>query len=154
MIKRNKTGIGLLELMLSLAIIAVILVLATRYYQVTRSSQAVNEASGMVLGVYAAGSSWLDSHDNFDAADMIPKFVDNMLLPADFKKGNANPWGGEIQAMGSADDPTQLTIILDNVPQADCKNLAARVSQKLNVISADCGPEDTTTFTAVFELGE
>lgn len=154
MLKRNNTGIGLLELMLSLAIIAVILILATRYYQITRSSQAINEASSMVLAVYTAGSSWLDSHDHFDNKDMIEEFVDNALLPADFKNGAVNPWGGAIQATGSADNPIQLTVTLDSVPQADCKNLAAKISEKITALSAGCGNEDITTFTAIFELGQ
>lgn len=154
--KRHKPqrGISLLELMLSLAIIAILLVMATRYYQITRQSQQVDEAVEMITAVYTAGNSWLESHTGF-ADNMITEFIKDGSLPADFANPNVNPWGGKLEAAPYLTTLTTLTVTMENVPSTACQNLAAKVSQKMPGSVSFCLPTkySQTTFVARFNLG-
>jgi Tfp pilus assembly protein PilE len=140
---RKVTGIGLLELMLSLAIIAILLLVATRYYESTRTSQQVNEALEMVIAVFDAGNSYLQSNDSFPpnvpGQDMIAVFASTNDVPSDFTKPNANPWGGGIRARET--NGTQLIVQMDRVPMEACQNLLAKVQAKLNSLNSACDPD-------------
>ena len=57
-LNRREQGIGLLELMLSLAVIAILLVMATRFFGVTHRAQAVNHATKEVTVVLAGMQHW------------------------------------------------------------------------------------------------
>ena len=57
-LNRKEKGIGLLELMLSLAIIAVLLIMATRYYQSTRRSSQLNQIVQTTNAYIAAIETW------------------------------------------------------------------------------------------------
>lgn len=154
MIKHKQQGISLLELMLSLAIIAILLVMATRYYETTRMSQQVDEAAEMVTAVYAAGNSWLESNTTFNQPDMLQAFVNNGSVPADFKSANINPWGGYVQVTGIS--TKNLTMTMSNVPSTGCLNLAAKVSQKMPGSTTSCTPDQTNpqVFTVIFNMGQ
>lgn len=147
---RGQKGIGLLELMLSLAIIAILIVMVTRYYTTTRASEQVNEAAQEIIALYAAGQSWLQSQPAF-AGDMLTKFVLDGSVPKDFADGN--PWGGTIKAtVGST--PTSLNMELSEVPQAACQNLKARVTEKIANAKPVCGPDPETNFTLDIDLAK
>src|SRR5579871_2442203 len=117
---KMQQGISLLELMLSLSIIALILVLATRYYLNTRTSQQVNEAAEMITSVYSAGEVWMQSANQLND-DMMHEFLNNGSVPKDFANPKINPWGGDIET--ATISPSQLKIILKNVPVDACRNL-------------------------------
>jgi len=63
-LNKKQIGIGLLELMLSLAIISVLLVMATRYYMSTSLNSRINQTLNSVLGLPAAAECWLGSSSN------------------------------------------------------------------------------------------
>ena len=57
MLKLNRSkqrGISLLEVLLSLSVIAIILVMATRYYRSAQQSQQVSNAVSMISGIVTA----------------------------------------------------------------------------------------------------
>lgn len=56
-VRRNK-GVTMLEMLLVLSIIAVLLVLATRYYMSTSYSQKVNQLQAQITAIQAAASNW------------------------------------------------------------------------------------------------
>lgn len=150
MMKKNRYrfGISLLEIMLSLAIIAVILIMATRYYAITRIAQQTNEASEMIIAIYSAGQSWMQTNDNFKKVT-IYTFTEAGLLPADFALATANPWGGAISIDPLGTDLQKLEVRLDNVPSKDCQNLLAKMIQKSWVDPEHTGCdviEDNATF--------
>lgn len=153
---RNQKGIGLLELMLSLAIIAILLITATRYYKITRTSQQVNTAADIVIAVYTAGSAWLQSQNDF-SGEMLSKFVANGSLPTDFSKPNINPWGGQVTSRGGS-TPTTLAVTLTNIPRNACEDLQARITAKFPVAvvyQIGCpGQNDPTTFNVIFDMGK
>jgi type II secretory pathway pseudopilin PulG len=157
--KTKILGISLLELMLSLAIIAIILVAAMRYYQTTRESQQVNAAAEMVTAVYSAGASWIQFNKDFSGVN-IAAFVSNGSLPASFANPNANPWGGAINtAPGQTTPPNTfaLTVSLTHVSTTACSDLAAKVQAKMPNATANCSligiGSGLPTFTAIFEFG-
>ena len=61
---KKQIGIGLLELMLSLAIIAVLLVMATRYYMSASMNSRINQTVSAILGLPAAAECWSSSGSN------------------------------------------------------------------------------------------
>lgn len=71
MFKRQQ-GVSLLELMLSLAIIAVILTMATRFYQQTNETRKTNEAYQAVVGLVAAVDNWKAANPEAKPADLTP----------------------------------------------------------------------------------
>ena len=56
--QQRQRGIGLLELMLSLAIIAILLIMATRYYQSASLQNKINACVDMFAGVQGAVQSY------------------------------------------------------------------------------------------------
>ncbi len=54
----TQLGISLLEVLLSLSIIAIILVMATRYFFVATNNNKINTAIGQVGGIVAAAHNW------------------------------------------------------------------------------------------------
>lgn len=139
---RNR-GIGLLELMLSLSIIAILLVTATRFYVSTKSSQQVGEAAQLVTAVYTAAQSWI-THDQIKNQDMIPLFVADGSLPKEFSKANVNPWGGHVTATGQS--ATSITVNLSAVPADSCNDLTEEFKEKIPNSVASCDKGFTITF--------
>lgn len=131
MIKQKNNGIGLLELMLSLTIIAILLVSATKYYAGARNSQQVNDGAQMVIAVYTAGQNWLRSHDDLSGVTGINIFVNDGSVPKDFMLASANPWGGSIDAFVSPQSKTSLEIDLHQIPEEACYNLGQKIKAKI-----------------------
>jgi Tfp pilus assembly protein PilE len=141
-------GIGLLELMLSLTVTALLLVMASRYYTTVRTNYRVHEGLGMVHAVYSAAESWLQNNATLPAGENVARksFIDNGNLPSTFAVATVNPWGGDISITGVG----QTVIIkMLNVPQADCINMTEKLQQKLSaavVQAIDC-TKNPITFT-------
>jgi hypothetical protein len=134
----RQCGIGLLELMLSLTVIALLLVMASQYYGTVRTNYRVHEGLGIIHAVYVASESWLQNNPTIPASP-LSGFTKNGSLPSDFDPTNPspllNPWGGDLKAAGK--DQT-ITITMSNVPTTDCNNLTAKLQQKLgsNIVTA------------------
>lgn len=156
MSSKQQHGISLLELMLSLAIIAILLLMATRYYNTTRMSQQVDEAAEMVTAIYTAGNAWLESHATFDQPDMLQAFVNDGSVPANFKAANINPWGAGLTV--KANGVSTLILTMAAVPATACQNLREKVAQKMQgtVVNTSCLPEQSNpqTFAVTFNLGQ
>ncbi len=138
-------GIGLLELMLSLAIIAILLVTATRYYVITRTSQQVNEAAQMVNATFSAAEAFFQ-HDPIQD-DMITKFVNDGTLPKEFANDNINPWGGALKATGSG---SAITVTLTQVPTDPCNSLVEQFKVQFPTSTPVC--DDSQNFNITFQL--
>ena len=127
----KQRGIGLLELMLSLAIIAVLLVMATRYYKTAHTGQQVNDAVGMIEAIRGASAQWEAGRPTYTGIDMakldqyglIPKDVAGNSSPAG---SGTNPWGGDV-SVRAASGGAQIDISLTNVPKDACHNLISRL---------------------------
>ncbi|MFN7097282.1 MAG: type II secretion system protein [Gammaproteobacteria bacterium] len=116
----RQKGIGLLELMLSLAIIAILLIMATRYYQSASNSNNMNNAVDMVNAVRAGVKSYLSS--NIGSADYptITALQQNGYLPQAYSApSTANPWGGPICIMAATTTATACPSSAATVTMAD-----------------------------------
>ena len=125
----KQRGIGLLELMLSLAIIAILLVMATRYYIITSRSQQVNQTAGLV-GVLQGGiANWKAGKATYtptNAPALSGAVLESMgLVPGPNWDGSkvVNRWGNEVTITGTG---ATATIIMD-LPNWACTSVADKL---------------------------
>jgi type II secretory pathway pseudopilin PulG len=108
-------GIGLLELMLSLSIIAILLIMATRYYLVTSFSQKLNQATAQITQLQSASYSWKGQKGNYNPAGgtpiSAPELINaGLIAQGDISSGNiVNPWSKTI-TIAPAADPNYVTL--------------------------------------------
>jgi len=159
LLNKKQRGIGLLELMLSLAIIAILLIMATRYYGAASRSEKVNEGVALVQNIAAASAQWKAGHANYDKitakalieSGMIPKqYVDT----GDINTGTTiiTPWPGvTVSSLGPASkDNSQKVKVEMSKFSGDytyaCNNLAQKF--KAEDPNAKCSGG---TFTVTFD---
>ena len=138
MIKRFKKafqqGISLLEVMLSLSIIAVILVMAVRYYSVTSQSNNTNVTTEVVENLESAmhqykamGSTFTGLNpDKLCAYGLVP--VKNLVCTATCTTATTvctipNPLGVTPIALAPSADGASATITISNIPAGSCQLL-------------------------------
>lgn len=155
---RNQRGIGLLELMLSLAIIAILLIMATRYFTAANTNQQVNNAVDMFSGVRASVNSYYTDNGAGAAMPNISTLVTSGYLPQSYGGSGgsgttANPWGGSI-ATASASSAGHFTVSMAGVPSSACTMLNNRLTQTVNTstssgesVSACSGGSITVTYS-------
>lgn len=140
--KVRQHGIGLLELMLSLTIIAILLIAATRYYQSAQTSRQIQVAMESVQSVYAATQQYYNDYGTVPTLELLKK---SAMLPNNFNDF-ANPWGG-----GISDDKTTGCIgfglkFLTNVPKEACSNIKNKVTSNY--------PDSNITITCADSVGD
>jgi prepilin-type N-terminal cleavage/methylation domain-containing protein len=126
-LQAKQRGISLLEVMLSLAIIAVVLVMATRYFGIATISSKVNQGTSMISEIRQGYARYVS-----DTSDPAGGTMDKLLAGGYVTKETGaadakNPWGGTIKL-----DLGAQTITLDGIPTKDCTNLANRFGTTCN----------------------
>lgn len=150
MIKRTLQGIGLLELMLSLAIIAILLIMATRYYQSAHQNQLVSQGVDMFGAVQAAVQTYrLDNTDL--SAVSISTLVSKGYLPNSYGSGGAaNPWGGLLTVTPNTGTGV-LVVEMTGVPGGSDDTLAKRLNDTISKTGSGsygaCGGKTATCGT-------
>ena len=91
--KRSPRGIGLLELMLSLAVIAILLVMATRFFGVTTALQELNHAAKDVAFVMAGVHNW-QAGKAYSVVFLDELTAQGLLLDDISSDGVLPAWGG------------------------------------------------------------
>jgi len=132
-LKPKHRGIGLLELMLALAVIATLLLMATRYYSSSSEAKKLTDVSDQLGIIQNAGNRWLLTHadyttgtDLITSANSFKDFVDRDYLPPTYynntTKSSAlkNPWGGDLTVNFTS---TTMSITLKNVPTESAAKL-------------------------------
>ena len=135
--RQRQLGIGLLELMLSLAIIAILLIMATRYYQSASDANKRNQALDMFSATNAAVENYkIDNPGQVTtltgAAGMVA-LIDAGYLPPSYgsNASTANPWGGDITVDATAADGT-FTVTMTGVASNSCEAVGLRVNQTIS----------------------
>lgn len=146
--KSKQRGISLLEVMLSLAIIAIILVMAVRYYRTAQQSQQVSNAISLMNGIVAAETQYAIGNSNQYTTDILA------LIRGGYYPGNptnpvapSDPWGNPIGlAKGSAGFQVQFP----GVPSTSCAALDNVIKNEA-VTTSGCSGSGSTNYTADFQ---
>jgi Tfp pilus assembly protein PilE len=94
---KTMLGVTLLEIMLVLAIAALIIIMSIRFYQSASTSNKVNAAMSTIQGIVAAGENYL-SAGNGSTLTMptgILPYLPGGVMPN-------SPWGGKATIVGAA----------------------------------------------------
>lgn len=140
---KSALGVTLLEIMLVLAVAAMIIVMSVRYYQSANASQQANQALALVQVITASADSLAQASGDYTNATKAN------ITPLLSNVGGWNlPWGS--QADDTAQTNQSVTVTLSNVPTAVCPLIRARlVAQKQYSVSTcnDSGVTPTLTIT-------
>lgn len=142
----TQRGIGLLELMLSLAIIAVLLVMATRYFIVTSRSQQVNQASTQIGALQGAISNWKGANPTYTG--LTPAALNSIgaLTTADYDGTNINsPWSTPV-TIDLKNNDTSYTLTYTNIPGWACISLVQKYGGANNVSCSTSDPKSRGNF--------
>jgi type II secretory pathway pseudopilin PulG len=116
---KHMWGVTLLEIMLVLAIAAMIIVMSVRYYQSATSSQQANAILQQIQAIVAAADGLAQgngSYSNCTSTNVKP------LLPA---AGLNTPWGTTITLSATA---SSITITIPKVPSGVCPLVVTKLS--------------------------
>ena len=136
----KQRGIGLLELMLSLAIIAVLLVMVTRYYVVAKRSQEVNQMATLVGALEGAVANWKAGQANYSGVTWAKLNDLGLLTNADYDGTTVRtPWGTKV-SLSAGDSYVEFKAA--NLEVKACASLGAKFDNSK-------GGCDKTTFTYI-----
>lgn len=122
-VRNNCRGIGLLELMLSLIIIASVLLMATRYFIQASAANKVTETTQIIGTLVDASFKWLEAEPDFKNLD-LNKLVEAKLLPEDWRD-KKDPWGGSIKISpyGGSQNYQTIEVMISGAPKTACENI-------------------------------
>lgn len=134
-------GVTLLEIMLVLAIAAMVIVMSVRYYQSASTSQQTNALLAQIQAITAAADSLAQGTGSYSAASQSSVAA---LMPAN---GMAPPWGGattiSIAGSGSA-----YSASIPGVPPGVCAGLKSRLQANKHYSTITCTTSvGTVTYT-------
>jgi type II secretory pathway pseudopilin PulG len=119
-------GVTLLEVMLVLAIAAMIIVMSVRYYQSASSSQQANSVIEQLQSITAAADGLAQASGAYDNSGTS---INNANLSALLPNGaNAftTPWGLEISVGGAA--ANSYTVSVPSAPSGVCPLVVTKLS--------------------------
>jgi len=129
----KQKGIGLLELMLSLAIIAILLVMATRYYGAASKSEKVDDTIQLISEI-SVGVNSLSAAGKAPANITVNELYNNGYLAdkrvsTDYKKIK-NPWdpATDIDFEATAGTGDIKTLKFTSVADKQCSDLAIKLA--------------------------
>ena len=141
-------GIGLLELMLALVVIAAIILMATRYFKQASEELKVTQATHMLNNIVDASFEWLKGEQSFNVPGFdtngILVLIDAKLLPETWRD-KPDPWGGIIllTAYGQHTaiyQPQQINIRMTGVPEKACNNIDDVMAKQGMALTTPCSP--------------
>ncbi len=166
MLKKTR-GIGLLELMLSLAIIAILLVMAIRYYQSASNSQKVTQALDMFNAVKSGAKNYFTTTHSVNVS--MSSLVSGGYLPSSYldkgsttSSAHVSPWGTAFTITGSGGGTggsgVQFTVTMDAVPLDSCTQIVSRIKGTLSTasgekVSPDSDCKSDTAVEVTYSLG-
>lgn len=131
--RKSILGVTLLEIMLVLAIAAMVIVMSIRYYQTATSGEQANSTLEQLQAVQVAADELAQAGGSYSAigssgANLLP------LLP---KNGITLPWGLSMSITASSNS---YTIGIPAVPTGTCPLFASRLGANAHyAVSGSCG---------------
>lgn len=118
---KSVAGVTLLEIMLVLAIAAMIIVMSIRYYQSANASQQANSVTEMVTAIVAAADGLAQPVGSYKTAGVSKDSI-APLLPA---TGLTTPWQTSVDVAATGDNT--FTITIPSTPAAVCPLVVAKL---------------------------
>ena len=144
-LKKSMQAISLLEVLLSLSIIAIILVMATRYFFVASNSDKINIVRQDVGSLVAAVNSWKNQNPQYTSDLTIANLYNEGFL-ANSKSFSPDhtvlydPWGDPISLTPEQGVGAQISVtvpkgsdcesLLNSYPDGNCSNSTFTLSVK------------------------
>jgi type II secretory pathway pseudopilin PulG len=133
MFKRHSRGIGLLELMLSTAIIALVIIMATRYFSVTREQQKITQTLQASATVLQAVHTWgQNPQDYTNPFQLLGVLVNAQLLPPSYARGSGHGYFHDLKGKAT---PYLLELWITGVPGGSggalCQSFHDRIQSNL-----------------------
>ena len=117
---KSVLGVTLLEIMLVLAIAAMVIVMSVRYYQSATASQQANSALQLIQGIAAAADGLAQGKGSYSGEVTTASIT--ALMPGGIMKA---PWGGVISITGSS--ASTYSISIASMPAAVCSQVKSRL---------------------------
>ncbi len=126
---RLMLGVTLLEIMLVLAIAAMVIVMSIRYYQSASNNQKIAAGLNAVTSIIAAGESVLGAKGSLTtiATDALP-YLPNNEVPN-------SPWGGPMKIEDAL--ATSYSISM-TIPSLVCPSFLSLVKQNSKLSTSSC----------------
>lgn len=130
-------GVTLLEIMLVLAIAAMVIVMSIRYYQTATSSQQTNAVIEQVLAITAAADNLSQGAGTYSAATLAN--IENIVGSVNMR----TPWSAGAVPFVISGAGAALTISVSQLPNAVCTALAAKINtgagSHFTAVTPNCG---------------
>ena len=145
--EKRKEGFTLLEIMLVLAVVAVLLGILLPAMG-ARNTAKISACAQSINNLQQAANGWL-SQGNVNYSTLTSPGITTLktagLLPAGFS--GTDPWGGTFTVSANATDNNKLDIVASSVPSAAGTALGNLLGSNADSYSYD---SDTSTFTVTY----
>jgi len=141
---KSMLGVTLLEIMLVLAIAAMVIVMSVRYYQSASANQQANGALQMIQAITAAADSLSQGSGSYSTGGVSTSTI-QQLMP---QNSMTAPWGGAI-TIGSVSG-NSYSVSVASVPEQVCLLIKSRLtgnSKYTGLSSNGCTSVSTFSYT-------
>jgi prepilin-type N-terminal cleavage/methylation domain-containing protein len=124
-LQRNKQkGFSLLELLLVVAVGAILILAGLAIYRNVTNQTEINESSRL-LNVIKQETQKIFAGESTYPANIVPILINADAVPGSAVNGTAlvNPYGGAITVIQNAGNNAQFNIVFNAVPQSACISL-------------------------------
>jgi len=132
--RKKQKGISLLEVLLSLTIIAIILVMAVRYFFIAENNNRINTTRQQVGSILAAINGWKGEHPTYESLTFDELYntgwlskTSNMVVTGSIPQASVkmyDPWGQQILMTVNPSTTNTTITISTNLPTFnDCVSL-------------------------------
>jgi type II secretory pathway pseudopilin PulG len=133
-------GVTLLEIMLVLAIAAMVIVMSVRYYQTATIQEQINTTLEQVQAIAVAADSNAQTSGSYSTLSNTTSGF-TALLPNNWNK---TTWAGTISVTGTT---SGYTLAIAQFPKSACPGFYARITSNSHYTASTCGSTGTLTIT-------
>lgn len=149
---KSMLGVTLLEIMLVLAIAAMIIVMSVRYYQSASASQQANAVLQQIQGITAAADGLAQATGSYSAANVSSTTL-APLVPGGSVSGFITPWGTTIAI--SSVGASSYNVSLGLTPSGVCPLIVSKLVtnnhyQMTPSTAAGCSSSAATTVSYIY----
>ncbi len=133
---KSQKGIGLLELMLAMAIIAILTLMATKYFTSTKRDELVTQGITLVQDIVSASASYVPPSDGSAQVASKSNITASGMLPEQYAGGNT-PWNGATWTVNSSNTSSNdVQVGITGLPAYACTDLVNKFKSIGNVTDA------------------